>query len=55
MLAVLAAFAAGATRIRDVAELRVKESDRIAAMSELRGLGVAVRGASPTGSSSLAT
>jgi len=40
-LAVAAAFAHGATEIRDAAELRVKESDRIASVvSELRALGV---------------
>ncbi len=42
-LAVAAAFAAGPTRIRNVANLRVKESDRIAALAaELRKLGAAV-------------
>ncbi|MCD7868496.1 MAG: 3-phosphoshikimate 1-carboxyvinyltransferase [Clostridiales bacterium] len=34
MIAVLAAFAQGTTVIRDAAELRVKESDRIAVMTE---------------------
>lgn len=34
MIAVLAAFANGTTIIRDAAELRVKESDRIAVMTE---------------------
>jgi 3-phosphoshikimate 1-carboxyvinyltransferase len=43
-LAVAAAFATGTTRIRDAAELRVKESDRIATTaSELARLGVAIR------------
>lgn len=42
-LAVAAAFARGATEIRDAAELRVKESDRIATVvSELRSLGVEI-------------
>ncbi len=41
ILAVAAAFASGKTVIRDAAELRVKESDRIAAMAkELSKLGV---------------
>lgn len=41
VLCVLAAFADGLTEIRGAGELRVKESDRIAAMSaELRKLGV---------------
>ncbi len=44
VLAVAAACAQGRTTIRDAAELRVKESDRIAAMAhELGVLGVAVR------------
>ncbi|MDD3796134.1 MAG: 3-phosphoshikimate 1-carboxyvinyltransferase [Lachnospiraceae bacterium] len=34
MLAVMAAFASGTTIIRDAAELKVKESDRIAVMTE---------------------
>ena len=43
LLAVLAARAAGATRLRDAAELRVKESDRLAATAAgLRALGVRV-------------
>jgi 3-phosphoshikimate 1-carboxyvinyltransferase len=43
-LAVAAAFAAGTTVIRDAAELRVKESDRIATMAvELKKLGVSVK------------
>jgi 3-phosphoshikimate 1-carboxyvinyltransferase len=42
-LAVLAATAHGATEIRDAAELRVKESDRIAALRrELGAMGVAI-------------
>ena len=42
-LAVAAAFARGTTEIRDAAELRVKESDRIASVvSELRALGVEI-------------
>ena len=42
-LAVAAAFADGVTEIRDAAELRVKESDRIASVHELLGgLGVGV-------------
>lgn len=44
ILAVAAAFAEGTTVIRDAAELRVKESDRIAAMAaELGKLGAGVR------------
>jgi 3-phosphoshikimate 1-carboxyvinyltransferase len=43
ILAVIAARAHGATELRDCAELRVKESDRIATTAAmLRGLGVAV-------------
>ena len=43
VIAVAAAFAAGTTRIRDAAELRVKESDRISRVAKgLRALGVAV-------------
>jgi len=43
LLAVLAARARGVTALRDAAELRVKESDRLAAVAAgLRGLGVAV-------------
>jgi 3-phosphoshikimate 1-carboxyvinyltransferase len=42
-LAVLAATARGATEIRDAAELRVKESDRIAAVKrELAKMGVLI-------------
>ncbi len=42
-LAVAAAFAHGATTIRDASELRVKESDRIATtVSQLSALGVAI-------------
>lgn len=42
-LAVAAALAEGVTRVRGAAELRVKESDRIATTSEmLRGFGVSV-------------
>ncbi len=42
-LMMVAATAAGATRVREAGELRVKESDRIAAMEEgLRALGVEV-------------
>ncbi|NEQ31789.1 MAG: 3-phosphoshikimate 1-carboxyvinyltransferase [Leptolyngbya sp. SIO4C5] len=43
ILAVAAAFAQGRTTIRDAAELRVKESDRLAAMAaELQKLGATV-------------
>ncbi|HEX4458567.1 MAG TPA: 3-phosphoshikimate 1-carboxyvinyltransferase, partial [Polyangia bacterium] len=43
LLAAIAAHASGDTRIRDAAELRVKESDRIAATAGmLRALGVEV-------------
>jgi 3-phosphoshikimate 1-carboxyvinyltransferase len=43
LLAILAARAAGPSRIRDAAELRVKESDRIAKTAELlRSFGVPV-------------
>jgi 3-phosphoshikimate 1-carboxyvinyltransferase len=43
-LAVVAAFAKGPTRIRNVAHLRIKESDRLAALAtELRKLGCEVR------------
>jgi 3-phosphoshikimate 1-carboxyvinyltransferase len=43
LVAVLGAFAEGDTAIRDAAELRVKESDRIATMARvLRQLGVPV-------------
>jgi 3-phosphoshikimate 1-carboxyvinyltransferase len=42
-LAVAAAFAEGRTVVRDAAELRVKESDRIATLTaQLRRLGVAI-------------
>jgi 3-phosphoshikimate 1-carboxyvinyltransferase len=44
LLAVAGALADGTTRIRDAAELRVKESDRLATTaSELGRLGVSVR------------
>lgn len=44
-LAVLAAFAEGPTRIRNVGNLRIKESDRLAALTvELGRIGVGVRG-----------
>lgn len=43
MLAVLGAFAEGVTTIRDAAELKVKESDRIAAITDnLRRMGAVV-------------
>lgn len=42
VLAVLAAFAAGETRIRGAEELRVKESDRVAALEQMRPLGVRI-------------
>ena len=43
VLFVAAAAASGTTVFRDIGELRVKESDRIAAMADaLRGLGIAV-------------
>jgi 3-phosphoshikimate 1-carboxyvinyltransferase len=41
ILAVAAAFADGETRVTGAAELRVKESDRLAALAPLRALGVA--------------
>jgi 3-phosphoshikimate 1-carboxyvinyltransferase len=41
ILAVAAAFADGETRVGGAAELRVKESDRLAALAPLRALGVA--------------
>jgi 3-phosphoshikimate 1-carboxyvinyltransferase len=57
-LAVAAAFAEGVTEIRDAAELRVKESDRIATVAAMLGAmgigvetssdGLAVRGGKPT-------
>jgi len=43
VLAVAAACADGETRITGAAELRVKESDRLAALEQLRTLGVEVR------------
>lgn len=43
IVAVAAALAEGETTIAGAGELRVKESDRIAAMEQLRRLGVAVR------------
>jgi 3-phosphoshikimate 1-carboxyvinyltransferase len=44
VLSVAASYASGATIIRDAAELRVKESDRIATMAtELRKMGVTIR------------
>jgi 3-phosphoshikimate 1-carboxyvinyltransferase len=43
ILAVAGAFATGETRITGAAELRVKESDRVAALEQLRLLGVPVR------------
>jgi len=42
ILAVAGALATGETRITGAAELRVKESDRLAALEQLRGLGVSV-------------
>lgn len=42
ILAVAGALATGETRIRGAAELRVKESDRVAALEQLRLLGVPV-------------
>ncbi len=43
-LAVVAIFADGSTRIRNVANLRIKETDRLAALeTELRKLGASVR------------
>ncbi len=43
-LAVVAAFAAGTTRIRNVAHLRAKESDRLSAVvNELQKMGIAAR------------
>jgi 3-phosphoshikimate 1-carboxyvinyltransferase len=41
ILAIAAAFADGDTQVSGAEELRVKESDRIAALEQLRGLGVA--------------
>ena len=38
MIAVLAAFADGTTIIRDAAELKVKETDRIQTVTETYGL-----------------
>jgi 3-phosphoshikimate 1-carboxyvinyltransferase len=43
ILCIAAALAEGETTIAGAAELRVKESDRIAALAQLRLLGVAVR------------
>jgi 3-phosphoshikimate 1-carboxyvinyltransferase len=44
LLAIVAAFARGTTRVRGAAELRVKESDRLAALGEgLTRLGATVR------------
>jgi len=40
ILAIAAAFAEGETRVTGAAELRVKESDRIASLEQLRALGV---------------
>ncbi len=59
IVSVAAAYAAGTTVIKDAAELRVKESDRIAAMaSELRKMGAPVKelpdGMEITGTESLA-
>ena len=49
MIAVMAAFAEGTTVIRDAAELRVKESDRIQVMTEnLRKMGADIE-ATPDG------
>ncbi len=48
VLAVAAALADGETRITGAAELRVKESDRLAALEQLAGLGATVR-ATPDG------
>jgi len=42
VLTVAAAFADGETRISGAAELRVKESDRLAGLEQLRGLGVPI-------------
>ncbi len=47
LVAVLGAFAEGTTVVRDAAELRVKESDRIAAVvGELSALGIDIEGTS---------
>ena len=55
VLAVAAAFADGVTEVRDAAELRVKESDRIGTVQqELSPARHRGRGAAPTGSSSAA-
>jgi len=43
VLAVAAALAEGETVLRGASELRVKESDRIAALEQLRPLGVSMR------------
>ena len=46
MIAVMACFAEGTTVIRDAKELRVKESDRIAVMTEsLRSMGADIEAA----------
>jgi len=42
VLAVAGALASGETRITGAAELRVKESDRLAGLEQLRALGVAL-------------
>ncbi len=42
ILAVAGAFAAGETRVEGAAELRVKESDRIGALEQLRTFGVSI-------------
>ena len=57
MIAALACFAEGTTTIRDAAELRVKETDRIAVMTEVLSAmsaditptedGMIIRGGSP--------
>ena len=42
ILAVAGAFADGETRVEGAAELRVKESDRIGALEQLRSLGISI-------------
>jgi len=42
VLTVAAAFADGETRVSGAAELRVNESDRLAGLEQLRGLGVPI-------------
>jgi 3-phosphoshikimate 1-carboxyvinyltransferase len=42
ILAIAAAFATGTTRVSGAGELRVKESDRLRALEQLRALGVAI-------------